>query len=210
MPRELRPELEALIASGHCNWHSAIDIELTSGTELHFSSGEVFVDRFGIERQYLAKLRDVGPLDLSMDIEVDQIAFKVANVDMVAGQLFTGATRQLDGAQGTRGVIFIDRDADFSAGQHILDQNFPGELVAGEVSDETVDFTMPSVVDTVIVSGRTIASEFQWREPISNIPLFDPSDLPSPIPTGGGGLLGGPGGGGRWGDQIDPILPGVT
>lgn len=204
MPRELRPELEALIESGHCNWHTAIDLELTSGTELHLSTGEIFVDRFGIERAYLAKLRDVGQLDMSMDIEVDQIAFKVANVDMVAGRLFTGATRQLDGAQGSRGVIFIDRDADFSLGQHILDQNFPGELVAGEVSDETVDFTMPSVVDTVIVPGRTIASEFQWREPVSNIPLGDPSDIPPYVPGGGGVLRDG---GGRYGDRIGTMGP---
>lgn len=208
MPRELRTELEALIESGHCNWHTVIDLELTSGTELHLSTGEIFVDRFDIERTYLAKLRDVGQLDMSVDIEVDQIAFKVANVDMVTGRLLTGATRQLDGAQGIRGVLFIDRDADFSTGQHILDQNFPGELVAGEVSDETVDFTMPSVVDTVIVSGRTIASEFQWREPVSNVPQFDPSDLPSPIPTGGGGL--GVGGGGRYGDRLEPLGPMVN
>jgi len=200
MPRELRPELEALIAGGHCNWHTAIDLELTSGTELHFSTGEIFVDRFGIERQYLAKLpRDgVGQLDMSVDIEVDQIAFKVANVDMVTGQLLTGATRQLDGARGTRGVIFIDRDLDFSAGQHILDQNFPGELVAGEVSDETVDFTMPSVVDTVIVAGRTIASEFQWREPVSNVPIFNPREFPP------GGPRDDFGGGGRYGDPLSP------
>lgn len=198
MPRELRPELETLIASGHCNWHTAMDITLTSGTQLYFSSGEIYVNRFGVTRQYLAKLREVGQLDLSVDVEVDQIGFKVANVDMVIGQTLTGATRQLDGARGTRGVIFIDRnDTNFSAGQHILDQNFPGELVASEVSDETADFSMPSVIDSVIVSGRTIASEFQWREPVSNVPDSDPSDIPIIVPDRRGG-------GGRYGDDAPP------
>ncbi len=208
MPRELRPELETLIESGHCNWHTAIDIVLTGGTPQYLSTGEIHVDRFGIDRQYLAKLRpDVAPLTMSVDEEIDEISFKVANVNMEFGREFTGAVRRFDGARATRGVIFIDRDLDFDDNQHILDQNFPGELQASEVSDESVAFSLVSDIDSVIVSGRTIASEFQWREPISTTPLRDPSDILPPV------LPGGPGrdpydiGGHRWTRFGDPLLP---
>lgn len=197
MPRELRPELEALIAAGHCNWHTTIDATLTGAVELHLSSGEVFVNRFGINRQYLAKLRNIQALEMSLEPEDDMTSFDVANVDTVMGQTLTGAERRLDGARAIVGTVFIDRnDPDFSAGQHIYDAKMPGELVAGEVGDENVGFTLQSDVDAVVVSGRTIASEFQWREPVSVVPLRDPSDI---RPGGLGGDEDFPG---RYGPRI--------
>jgi hypothetical protein len=206
VPRELRTELETLIDSGHCNWATAIDITLTGLPPVHFSSTEIVVDRFDVDnRQYLGKLRDIKSCDMSLDPEVDQIEFGAANVDMVMGRTLTGATRRLDGAKAVRGVIFIDKDLDFEDNQHIYDPTLPGELVAGEVGDEEVAFSLISEIDSVIISGRTIASEFQWREPLSNIPLRDPSDIG---PFGGGGGrgtdLGDGNGGGRYGD-FDPI-----
>lgn len=206
MPRELRTELEDLIASGHCNWASTIDVVLTGAIDIHLSSSEIFVDRFGITRQYKAKLRNIQSLDMSLDVEVDQQIFDAANVDTVIGQTLTGAERRLDGARATVGTIFIDPDdPDFSAGQHIYDARMPGELVAGEVSDENVGFTLISDVDAVVISGRTIASEFQWREPISVAPLTDPGggggDIGgSPGGPGDRGILGDDNGHGRYGD----------
>lgn len=196
MPRELRTELETLIATGHCNWATAIDVVLTGDVPLHFSSSEIYVNRFDVsDRQYLAKLRNIQALEMSLVPEDDMITFDVANVDTVVGQTLTGAERRLDGARATVGTIFIDRaDSNFAAGQHIYDARMPGELVAGEVADENVGFTLQSDVDAVTISGRTIASEFQWREPVSVVPLSDPLDL-------GGGL----GGGGGGGDEYDPF-----
>jgi len=178
--RELRPELQALINSGHCNWATAIDIILTSGTQLHLSSSELFIDRFGVLRNYLAKLRaeDIRSLEMSLDVESDQIEFAAANTDMVIGRALTSNVRELDGARATRGVIFIDTNLDFSEGQHIYDATLPGELSSSEVTDEAVSFSLISDVDSVVVSGRTIASEFQWRQPINTIPEFDPNDNP--------------------------------
>lgn len=189
MPRELRPELEALIATGHCNWHTTIDVVLTGDVVLHLSSGEIFVNRFGVTRQYLGKLTNVQRLDMSIDISVDQMLFDVANVDTIVGQTLTGADRRLDGARATVGALFIDpNDPDFAAGQHIYDARMPGELVTGEVSDPAVGFTLTSDIDVVEIAGRTIASEFQWREPIG---MTQPVDGP----IGGGGPLGGDNGG---------------
>lgn len=206
MPRELRPELEALIESGHCNWHTTVDLVLTGDVEVHLSSGEILVDRFGVNRQYLAKLRNIQPLDMSVAPEVDQIIFDAANVDMVMGQTLTGATRRLDGARAIVGTLFIDRDdSDFDAGQHICDPRMSGELVSGEVGEENVSFALISDVDVVIIAGRTIASEFQWREPVSVAPLFDPSDIPG-HPGDGGDTE--PGRRGRYGDGgLMPLQP---
>lgn len=180
--RELRPELQTLINSGHCNWATAIDMILTSGTQLHLSSTQLFVDRFGVNRQYLGKLRDIGAVDMSLDIEADQMEFGVANTDMVMGRTLTSNVRELDGARGTRGVIFIDTDLDFEDNQHIYDSTLPGEFLSSEVSDEAVGFSLISDVDAVVIAGRTIASEFQWQQPISNVPEFDPNDLPGRDP----------------------------
>jgi hypothetical protein len=208
MPRELRTELETLIATGHCNWHTTVDVVLTGDVELHLSSGEIYVNRFGVTRQYLGKLENIQQLDMDLSTAVDQMIFSVANVDMVVGQTLTGADRRLDGARAVVGTLFIDRDdPDFAAGQHIYDARMPGELVTGEVSDPGVGFTVVSDVDSVVVAGRTIASEFQWREPISVAPLFNPGGGGGDLgPVGGGSGGGGYGGGGRYGDLL-PLLP---
>lgn len=207
MPRELRTELQTLIATGHCNWHTTVDITLTGNQQLFLSSGEIYVNRFGKIQQYLAKLPKDGiePLALSQDTEVDMMPFKVGNVDMVMGRTLTGAQRRMDGAKGIVGTIFIDKtDPNFAAGQHIWDAKMPGELVSGEVKDETVDFSLVSAVDTVIVLGRTIASEFQWREPVSNVPTRNPDDIPRfPVFEDGPPLFG-PGRGGRYREFDSP------
>lgn len=211
MPRELRPELETLIARGHCNWATVMQITLTGGTQIHLSSSELFVDRFGITQQFLGKLEkdNLGALAMSVDEEVDQIDFTVANVDMVMGRQLTGEERKMDGARAVRGVVFIDRFQPIDAGQHILDYNFPGELLSSEITDPSVGFSLVSDPDSVIIAGRTIASEFQWREPVSSIQVLDPSDI---LPVGPGGLGPGRGGdiepirGGRYG-EFDPLLP---
>lgn len=176
MPRELRPELEDLISSGHCNWHTCFDIVLTGGTELFLSTGEIYVNRFGKDQQYLAKVRpDVDELEMSLDLEMDGIKFKVSNVDMVIGRTLTTSTRKLDGAEAIVGILFIEKGQPLE--QAIWDAKMPGQLVSGEVVDEDVDFTLISIVDGIIVAGRTIADEFQWQEPISNVPDSDPNDL---------------------------------
>ena len=175
--RELRAELTELINSGHCGWASAFDITLTGGEFLAFSTIDVFVDRFGITRQYFARVSVVQPLEMSLEPEVDQINFSVSNVDMIMGQTLTGATRKLDGARCVCGTIFIDNTLEFEDGLHFYDPKLPGELIDGDVHDQNVDFSLFSDVDVAVISGRRIAEEFQWREPISNVPASDPNDI---------------------------------
>lgn len=166
-----------MINSGRCAWHSTYDIILTDGEDLFLSTGEIFVNRFGKNQQYLARiLPDVGELSLSSDIEVDGQEFKTTNIDLIIGQLFTTSIRRMDGASVVIGILFIEIGQPVS--QAIWDAKLPASLVAGEVSDNSVSFTAISQVDLSVVSGRSISNEFQWQEPISTVPLVDPNDIP--------------------------------
>lgn len=177
MPREIRTELSTLINSGRCAWHTTYDIVLTDGEDLFLSTGEILVNRFGKNQQYLARvLPDVGELSLSSDVEVDGQEFKTTNVDLVIGQLLTTSVRRMDGAQVIIGILFLEIGQ--PASQAIWDAKIKASLVAGEISDESVAFTAVSQVDLVVVSGRSISNEFQWQEPVSIAPVIDPNDIP--------------------------------
>jgi len=173
-----------------------VDIALTVGSPLFLSSGEIYVNRFGKNQQYSAKLGVDGiqPTEMSVDVEVDKSDFKVTNADMVTGRLLTDGTRRFDGAKAIIGTLFIDTSLDFSTNQHIWDPRMPCELVTGDITDADVVFSAISEIDNVVISGRTIVSEFEWREPLVA------------VPSGGfgGGLI--PGGGGGGGD-IPTTLP---
>lgn len=195
MPREVRTELQDLIDSGKCNWQTTLDITLTGGEELFLSTGEIHVDRFGKDQVYSGKIcPDVSPLTMSLDIEVDQQDFKVSNVDLVIGRVLTTSVRKLDAAEAISGILFIDTGLPLT--DAIWDAKMLGELVSSSVNDKEVPFMLVSIIDSVIISGRTIASEFQWQEPISNVPNSDPNDNG---PTGEFGT-----GKGRYGEE--PIL----
>jgi hypothetical protein len=179
--RELRPELSALINSLHCNWHSTMDITLQGNEQLFLSTGEIFVDRFGKTQQYLSKVKSVGELGLSLDVEADTCEIVLSNVDLLLGQTLSSDNRKLDGAESVLGVLFIDKDQPLD--EAIWDAKVPMSIVQGDTGDEEIKTSLISVVDSIIVSGRTIAEEFQWREPLSNAPLIDPNDI-GPRPGG--------------------------
>lgn len=204
--RELRPELQALINSGHCNWHSTVDLVLTDGNQLHLSTGEIAVNRFGKVEQYLSRLdrNGVQEFSMSLDIEIDSVDFKISNVDLIIGRLLTSSVRRLDGAEGILGILFLEKGQPIS--QAIWDAKMPGQLIAGEVRDEAVDCSLVSVIDSITISGRTIASEFQWQEPISNAPNVNPDFTPTNPrdPFGPGETPRS--GRGRYGD-FDPMIP---
>lgn len=181
MPREVRTQLRDLIDTLRCNWHSTMDITLTSGVPLFFSTGEIHVNRFGKNQQYLARLSGLESLEMSLSEEVDGQAFKVGDVDNVVGQTLTGATRNLDGAEAISGVLFIDPSLPLS--DAIWDAKMPGELMNGEVGDADVSFSLVSLIDSVIVSGRTISSEFQWQESLANDRSTDPNDTQPSHPS---------------------------
>lgn len=201
--RELRPELLALIATGRYGMHTTQDIRLTDGTTIFLSSGEILVNSFGKTQQYRALLDDVQSVQMSMDVEADMESFNITNVDMAIGRTLTTSTRQLDGAQTTIGALFIDPDKPYLPENILWDARMPCQLSSGEVSDQNVDFTATSDVDVINISGRLIAEEFSWREPVSAAPLSDPNDL-GPVlggsGIGGGGILDISGGHGRYGD----------
>lgn len=203
--RELRPALEALIATGLYGMHTTHDIRLTDGTQIFLSSGEIFIDSVDKSQQYQAVLEEIQSLLMSLDVEADMQQFNITNVDMVIGRVLTGSIRQLDGARTIIGAIFIDTTKPFLSANFFWDARMPCEISSGEVSDDNVDFTATSDVDAITVSGRLIVEEFPWREPINVVPAFDPNDFnpPGRDPDDPGGFRGGRG---RYGDMDFPQM----
>lgn len=211
MPREINPSLQALIDSGHCNQHSTIDLELKGEPDpLLLSSGELLI---GV-KQYKAVLKDVEEFSTSVDAEVDNVEFDAQNVDFIIGHTLTGFDNPLAGAEGILGIIFINR---LTAAMY-YDAKMRGELVTGEVGDTAVEFQIIADPDIAFISGRTIAGEFKWREPIHVNPIGNPNDIGSPGRGGGHSgpgpdlepgrsMPGGPGG--RYGD-ISNLMPVIT
>ncbi len=199
--RELRPALEALIATGNYGMHTTHDIRLTDGTMIYLSSGEILVNNIDKNQQYLALLDEVQALLMSLDVEFDMQQFDINNVNMVIGQTLTGAIRQLDGARSIVGAIFIDTTKPYLSANFFWDARMPCELTNGEVADEKVDFTATSVVDAVTISGRLITEEFPWQEPVNIAPEFDPNDLNPPGRDPENPRRG------RYGDMDGPLIP---
>lgn len=142
------------------------------------STGDVHVNRFGKNQQYLAKITpDVGELSMSSGVDADTQTFKASNVDLIIGQLLTSNVRRLDGADVLIGILFIDVTLPLS--QAIWDAKVPAIIAAGEVSEDTVEFSAVASIDMLQVAGRTISNEFPWQEPLSITPPSDPNDIPS-------------------------------
>lgn len=168
MPRVLDPNLTALINSGHCEWFSTVDITLTDGTQVHLATEQRTVNSIN----YIAKLSGLDPLILSLTHEQDYVVFKVANVDQIMGQTLTGATRMLDGATATLGIVFVS-----DTGILYYDPKIQGDVLSGDVTDQDVSFELVTATDSVVISGRTVASAFPWREPLQPAPTSNPDDL---------------------------------
>lgn len=212
--RELSEEIQALLDRGRgYGTHSVLDITLSSGPVLHWTTAELMLN--GV--QYLAKLHPAETLKLtgSMTEEIESIPLRVDNVDQELGTTIAADVSLLEGATGRLGIVFIDHEIeDFIEGNIAL--AYYEEKLAGEIQNAALDDTVnPPVVtfelvndlDTVIIMGKAIAEIFPavTPPPPSERPPF-PVDLP---PLGGGGTGGGssdpfdPTGGGR----LNPRLP---
>jgi hypothetical protein len=192
MPRELSPELEALINSGHCRQYSTVDLTLTGGTPLYVSTGEIVVERDGEPVQYAAQISEASPFEMELNEREDQVTFNFQNVDQVMGRALTGSERRLDGARGMLGIAFQDTET----GATFYDPKMPGEIATGIIDQNAASFTLLSDVDATVISGRTLSTVFPWREPLSTAPDSDPDDLagdfiirrrPDPNDLSGGG-----------------------
>jgi hypothetical protein len=181
MPRELRPELEAILATGHVERSPTVDIVLTSGEDIHVSTAERSLNNYGVVEDYAA---------------------------YIIGQTVTNAENLLAGALATIGFLFLNPGVTLESGQHYWDPRLPTEISVGEVSKPTVSMKAISEIDTAIISGRKISEEFPYRSYAINPGGISPVNRPIDVPGGGtivtipdGGLIFTPGGGrGRWGD----------
>jgi hypothetical protein len=208
MPRELRPELEAILATGHVERSPTVDIVLTSGEDIHVSTAERSLNNYGVVEDYAAYIDSMEMTEYGLDQAIDQASFALSNVDRIIGQTVTNAENLLAGALATIGFLFLNPGVTLESGQHYWDPRLPTEISVGEVSKPTVSMKAISEIDTAIISGRKISEEFPYRSYAINPGGISPVNRPIDVPGGGtivtipdGGLIFTPGGGrGRWGD----------
>lgn len=208
--RGLSEEIQALVARGRgFGTHSVLDITLSDGTELHWSTAELTLG--GV--QYLAKLHDTEPLKLlsSLTEEIESIPLSVDNIDQQLGTDIASDVSLLNGATGRLGLVFVDEEIDGFIDQDIpttyYDEKLFGDLINAALDDKAeppvVTFLLVNDLDSVVIMGKTVAEIFPSITPLppSERPPF-PIDLPPrPIPGGGGGPIdpSDPIGGGRGG-----------
>jgi hypothetical protein len=195
--RGLSTEVMALLARGHYGTHSVLDIVLSDGTPLHYSTAEFVLNG----TQYLAKLHDTETLKLSRTSEIESIPLDVDNVDESLGITLTGETNMLDGATGRLGIVFIDTEIedfiDLNIPLSYYDEKLSGDITSAALDDKAdppvVSFTLVNDLDSITIVGKTVVEMFpvQTPTPPENRPVT-PNDLPDlpRIPTGGGGITG--------------------
>lgn len=201
--RELSNEIKALLVRGRgYGTHSVLDLTLSDGTELHFSTADVMID--GV--QYLSKLAPVETLKLTgaMTEEVESIPLKINNVDQELGTTIAGDVNLLDGATGRLGIVFIDWEIDGFIESDIplayYDEKLAGDITNAAVDDKVnppvVTFLLVSDLDSVVIVGKTVSEIFPSITPV---PPSERPPFPNDLPPGGGG-----GGGGLY-DPSNPL-----
>ncbi len=181
MGRYLSPPLAALLASGSCKSHDAVDVTLGDGTALHLATGRVQVGATAYEPD----IEEVDPLQLSLGQAVDKATFKVQNVDLVMGQAVTGASNPMDGAEAVLGMIFIDEETNAV----YYDERMHGEIVGAQTTEKNVQFNVISDISAAQIGGRLISDVFPYRD----VPPAVPTPV-APGEIGGGGGSGAVGG----------------
>lgn len=190
MGRDLDPELDALIQASVASADDpatlrqvfTLDVQLNDGTELHLSTQPVEMNG----NLYSPILKEPGVLRLTLFADDDTQDVKVSNVEPQFGQTLTGAQNVLDGARATSGVLFID----VATADQWFDERLPGELIAGEVDEEKVDFGLVDELYAIIVAGERVIDVHPFRQPPAPEVRPDPVDnaptsLPNPDPTRG-------------------------
>ena len=173
MSRVLDPELQALIDSGHCEDHTAVVITLGDGTTiLRLATAEVNVDG----DLFLANLKETEGLKMSLTRAYDRTKLSAQNVDKVLGQQLTGMTNSLEGATAMLGHIFIDP----RTGTVYYDEKLPGDILTGQVDEETVELSFVADIYGGMVVGDTVGSVFPYQDPTPAEDHIDPNDLIDP------------------------------
>jgi hypothetical protein len=195
--------LDALIEASAVRQVFTLDVQLKSGEELHLATAPVTIG----DNLYAPVLKEPGVVKLSAFADDDSQALKVSNVEYEFGQALTGAENALDGARATSGLLFVDDEG----GGQWYDERMPGELLAGEVTEEAVSFDLVDELYAVVVAGERVVDVHPFRQPPAPVVRPDPNDtIGRPPFTGPGVTL--PGGldpgddlGGRRGRFLMPV-----
>jgi hypothetical protein len=116
MPRTLPTWVKDIIASGHREDHTAIQLTLGILDEednpivLYFATGLIEVNDPEIQL-YQADLDESDPLKMDLQTTQDGCTVNVQNVDLIFGQQLTSATDALDGATAILGLIVVARSS---------------------------------------------------------------------------------------------------
>lgn len=182
MARTASPEIDALLESGAFESHLYLDITLRDGTLLHFSKA-----RFDAgATEYLGRVTEFDTLKMSLTEIVDHMNVRLSNIDKEMGQSVTGASNLFNNAMCVHGMAFKDP----VTGAVHLDEKIPGDIVPGDVEDETVSATFYSEIEMGFIAGTTLGEAFPFSEPARVIDRVDPNDLGSGdgrYPIHGGG-----------------------
>ncbi len=171
MPRELIPEIEAMIESGHCEDHTAVVITLGDGSPpLRFATAEQQVG----SDVFLGKLRESQGLKMSLTAEFDQQIVEASNVDKVLGQQLTSVSNALEGATAKLGTIFVDE----ATGDAFFDEKLPCDVFTGAVDENGSALELVADIYSPRIVGVTVASVFTWNDRVPVESIQDPNDIP--------------------------------
>lgn len=157
MSRVLPAGLRALLDSGDCESHSAIDIYFPDGTELHLATADISVPGWA---DYTSDMRQTGAAKISLRQAVDRVDLAAQNVDRELGTTVLGATDLLDGAEAIFCRIFANADRSQVYRVSIIE----GELVGAQVTNAEVTFALVSHIN----AGGTVTATLTLAKPCQN------------------------------------------
>lgn len=180
MARSLPTWVADLIATGHREDHTAIELTLATGPSVYFATGLIEVNDPEVQL-YQAELRESDPLKMDLAQAQDGCTVRIQNVDMVFGQLLTSAGDALDGATAILGLIIVDP----ATGDAYFDPKMPCDVIADAVDEKEVPLNLIGEIYAAQVVGETWASDFSFlNAPGSTaappIIVADPNDLRDP------------------------------
>lgn len=183
MPRDLDPELEALIASGTFRRWPAIVITLGTGTVLRFSRAEFEAGG----HTFQPKLGDAGTLRMSLAGQSsDRQEFEISNLDLVLGQQVIAA-EALDGATAMLATAFQHSSG---AGPVYYVEKMPGDITTAPISREKVKLAFVGELYGTIIAGEHVGAIFPYQQDAVTAPIRrfpnDPDDIPDPNDDGTG------------------------
>lgn len=154
--RNIEAGLRALIDTGDCQSHSAVEIYLKSGAVLYYATDQILVGA----TQYIDNLRQTGVVRHSRRRVVDSVEFEAQNIDSQLGLSLTSTAAVLDGARAKFRKIYVALD-----GTKHVRTLAQGQLATAVISELVVEAKLIGDLSTAgaLAAWRALAAHCQWR-----------------------------------------------